>query len=409
MLGVLLFAFLAVVMLFLTVRYLEHPTAGRPHDFLQVWSAGKLAMTGENPYDAKRMLDLQSANDSPRDFASMMWVPPWGIAVAMPIGALPVAYAQGVWVFGQAGLILLSGLILWRLYGGRSDRWWIAVLLVLASGPVWWQTVNGQYAGVLLFGIVGYLAAHRANRPMVAGFSLALAALKPHLFVFFGIGLIIDALRSGFGRRVLLGGAIGLMTGSIAATIASPAIWGQYIRAIAGGGSQYAPGLGYWFSPTIPAWIRFSTPGQAFWIQVVPCAIAAVGFAAYWWRTGSPDRWPVAINWVIPACLMLAPYGSWPSDLSLMLVPIVGIVARIDSRGWALSGRVKLATFYLATNLYVMVMFYLFNKSEPYIFIAPAFCLCLLWARKGLKQSPAIESVESGSEQCNLQPQPSAG
>jgi hypothetical protein len=339
-----------------------------------------------------------------------MWVPPWGIAVALPVGALPVAYAHGVWVFGQVGLIVLAGLILWRLKGGRHDHWWVVVALVFTSGPVWWQAAVGQYAGILLFGIALYLSALKANRPILAGLCLTLIALKPHLFVFFAIGLLIDAIRSSFGRRVVLGGVIGLTVGAVAVTIASPGIWSQYIAATTGEGSPYAPSLRIWFSPTIPAWIRFAIPGHAFWIQLVPCAVATICFAVYWWRRGNPNRWPETLNWVIPAGLLLAPYGSWPSDLALMLVPIIVIVARIDARGWVLPGRARLAAAYLVANVAVMAMFIWYNGTEHYVWVAPVLCACLLWARSGLKprQLPTNESVECSSDRSRLQPQPIA-
>lgn len=409
-LGLIAFALLLIVALWRANVYLNDPDVRRPRDFLQVWSAGRLILAGENPYDAKKLLDLQLANQSPILFASMMWVPPWVAPLAILIGLLPVAYAHAAWVLGQVVLIFLAGMIVWRLRGRRLDRWWIIAVLILTSGPVWWQTVIGQYAGILVFGIAAYLWAHQANRPVLAGLCLTLIALKPHLFVLFAVGLLIDAVKTSYGRRVVLGGAIGLATCSLIATLASPGIWNRYLISLTGEGSAYTPGLREWFSPTIPAWIRFSIPGHPFWVQTIPCVIATIAFAVYWWRRGNPNRWPETINWVIPVCLLLAPYGCWPSDLTLMLIPIVGMVTRIDARGWVLPGRAKLATVYLAINLLVMVMFLKYSGTAAYVWVAPALCGCLLWARASLNHPELKRSqpVESGSQSFSLQPQPTA-
>jgi hypothetical protein len=404
-LGLVAFTLLAYVVVEKADFYLNSPAVCRQHDFLQVWSAGKLTLAGDNPYDAKKMLHLQLVNKSPYGYASMMWVPPWGLAVAIPIGALPVPYAHAVWIFGQLGLILLAGHILWRLNGGHANHAWVVAILVFTSGPVWWQTAVGQYAGVLLFGLVGYLWAAKANRPILAGLFLALTALKPHLFVLFGVGLLIDAIRTNFGRRVLLGGVIGLTAAALVATLASSAVWRQYFVALGSNASPEAPSLRDWFSPTLAAWIRFSIPGHAFWIQLVPGTIAALGFGIYWWRCGSPHRWPETLYWVIPVGLQLSPYGSWPSDLTLMLIPIIGTVARLDARHAEVPARLPFAILYLGTNLTVMAMHVMYAGTALYVLIVPLLSLCVFWARLGLnpKESRATADVDPGSHRLQAQ------
>lgn len=366
--------------------YLNNPASPRPHDFLQVWSAGRLTLAGENPYDAERMFDLQLANKAPAEYASMMWVPPWGLAVAMPVGALPVNLAQVLWVYGQAVLIVLCAVVLWRLSGGAVERWWIPAALAAAFGPVWFQTVGGQYAGVLLLGVVGFLAAHRADRPMLAGGFAALTALKPHLFIPFAIGLLIDALRTSHGRRVVLGGTAMLALGALAATLANPSIWSQYFAATTGSGSDLAPGLRDWFNPTIQAWVRQSIPGRPFWVQCVPAALGAIGFAIYWWQRGGPERWPRALPWAVPLGLLIAPYGSWACDLTLLLVPVVAVAVRLDSRAWSIPYRWPLLALYAAANFVMVAMIFAQLKQEYYVWVAPVMVGCLLWSLRELRR-----------------------
>src|SRR5262245_9837110 len=149
--------------------YLSSSVVPRPADFLQVWSAGQLTLSGGNPYDGEQMFSLQVANRTPLDYASMMWVPPWGLVVAIPIGAMPIGAAQFLWVYGQFALMVALAVVLWKLYGGPNRRMWVAAALAIFFGPLWWQTLCGQYAGLMLLGLVGYLTASRANRPVLAG------------------------------------------------------------------------------------------------------------------------------------------------------------------------------------------------------------------------------------------------
>ncbi|MBN9119209.1 MAG: DUF2029 domain-containing protein [Planctomycetes bacterium] len=383
--------------------YVSDPAMPRPHDFLQVWSAGRLNADGQNPYDAERMYALQVANrmpdsrtpEHPDGYASMMWVPPWGLAVAMPLGVLPIDAAQLVWGLGQLALIAAAGVVIWQFYGGPAARWWVPVTLALGSGPVWWQTVGGQNGGLLLLGLTGFLVAHRANRPVLGGAFLALAALKPHLLVLFAVGLLIDAARSGFGRRVVLGGALALGGAAAVATLFNPSVWGEYLAAATSGGSRYHPGLGDWFNPTVGAWVRHAVPGRPFWVQVVPCAAATLCFAVYWWRTGNPARWPAVLPWLVPVSLIVAPYGSWPSDQVLFLIPVVAVAARLDARGIGLASVGAAATAFAVANVAVVVMTGAQAPLHSYVWVAPVFAGCLLSAERAHRRG-APAAIPSG-------------
>jgi hypothetical protein len=384
--GALALAALALAAASLAHSYVSRPDVPRPHDFLQVWSAGRLALGGGNPYDGAQMYALQVANrmpdtrtpERPDGYASMMWVPPWGLAVAAPLGALPVDAAQMVWVYGQLAAIVACAALLWCLYGGPRDRAWGAAALALGFGPVWWQTVGGQYGGELLLSVTGFLAAHRANRPVLAGACLALAALKPHLFTLLAVGLLIDAARSARGRKVVLGGALALLGGALAVTAANPHAWAQYLAAASGGGSPYYPGLAEWFNPTLHAWARRAIPGRPFWVQFVPVAVAAPLFAAYWWRRAGPTRWPGALPWVLPACLIVAPYGSWPSDQVLFLVPVVGLAARLSARAVPPSRVAAELAAFVAASVAVVVMTGAQAELQFYVWLAPLLLACLV-------------------------------
>jgi hypothetical protein len=313
-LGVLALVVLAAAGVRLSSRYLNSPDIPRPIDFLQVWAAGRLHLAGENPYDPARMFELQRANRLPDDRASMLWNPPWALALVMPIGALPVNAAQVVWLAGLAAAVVGSALMLWRLAGGTSGARWVPVALALAFAPTWFALVGGQIVALVLFGVVGFLAALRADRPLLAGACVALTAVKPHLFLPLAVGLLIDAVRGPTGRRVVLGGLVAVGAASALATIPNGGVWKQYVTAVTGAGSERHKSLTDWANPTAGAWVRAQLPGKPFWVQWVPGVAGAGGFGIYWLRRGSPARWTQVMPWVVALGLLAAPYGSWMCD-----------------------------------------------------------------------------------------------
>ena len=217
--------------------------------------------------------------------------------------------------------------------------------------------------------------------------SLALAALKPHLFTLLAVGLLIDALRSPYGRRVVLGGILALLAGAAVVTAANPGAWADYLTAASGGRSHYHRALGDWFNPTVHAWVRHAIPGRPFWVQFVPVAVAAPLFAAYWWRKGSPAGWPDALPWVLPACLLLAPYGSWPSDQVLFLVPVVYLAAKLAVRAVPLSRVAGVLAILGAASVAVVLMTALQADLQFYAWLAPALLACLLWTNHVLRRA----------------------
>jgi hypothetical protein len=347
------------------------------------------------------MFALQVANRTSLDYASMMWVPPWGLAVAVPVGALPVGAAQLIWVYGQFALILVLAVVLWRFYGGPTRRAWVAAMLALSFGPLWWQTICGQYAGLMLLGLVGFLAALRANRPVLAGACLFLIALKPHLFALFAVGLVIDALRTSTGRRVLLGGAAALAVAAGGVTLVNPGVWEGYAAAAGGGSTAYYRGLADWFNPTLQSWLRQALPGRPFWVQFVPLAFAAPAFAAYWWRHGRPDRWPDALPCLVPVGLLVAPYGGWPSDLAMLLLPLVWVACRLNAARWTVPhGRVLLGV-YGAANIGLVAMLASRAALQNYVWAAPVLCGCLAWAYFGTRQMEATDARDEAELICS--------
>src|SRR5262245_2694716 len=76
-----------VVLAFQLGRLGEGYAYGSPgtDDFIEYWTAGQLLRAGENPYDFKRLHELQLQLGSPHDFPIIMWNPPWLLVWIYPV------------------------------------------------------------------------------------------------------------------------------------------------------------------------------------------------------------------------------------------------------------------------------------------------------------------------------------
>jgi hypothetical protein len=334
-----------------------------PFDFTEYWCAGRLNATGENPYDGSNMRALQRSLGLD-DTAIMMWNPPWTLTIVMPIGLLEFRTAYGVWVLANLALIVLSAELLWRGLGGDVKRRGIAWLLTLTFVPTMFLIGSGQITGLVLIGLAGF-AVLREKRPFVAGMVGALTAVKPHLLGLFALWLLLNAVRDRGGRRVLAGGLLVGLLACIPPTLANPDVWSQYLAATTGSSSADHHSLTRWTPPLVGWWLRTAVPGQPFWVQWLPFALAAAGFTFWFFSPRRTGR--VSLPAIVGLSLLFAPYGVWQHDLVLLLVPVLTTAAKLRERSAIVAGIAWLAL----ANAAMLVMMLNHTSSEWYVWVTP--------------------------------------
>jgi hypothetical protein len=317
----------------------------------------------------------------------MMWNPPWVLTLVMPFGLLPFAPGYAVWALVHIGLVILSAELLWRGFAPRqTKRRWVAYLIALTFVPTTYLIGIGQITAVVLAGLAGFLVLARNGRPFLAGMAAAVTAAKPHLLTVFAAWLVLEAFGGRTGRWVLLGGVAAGLLACLPPTAANPEVWGQYLHATTApaDADHYHPSN--WATPVIASWVRQAIPGQPFWVQFVAPLAAVLGFATWYLtrgkreRNGQPDRAGL-LPWVVGVSLLTAPYGAWPFDLVLLLVPILAVAARVA----AAPNRVAIAvgiTWLAAVNAGLLAMMLDRTSSEMYVWATPTVLVgCLVTAR----------------------------
>ena len=292
-----------------------------PDDFVEYWAAGRLNLCGEDPYLGDNLTPLELSAGRSTHLPVMMWNPPWTLALAMPLGSMRPRPAQLAWLFANLGLVAASALMVWRHYGGPPVRRTLAVGLALVFMPTTQLASSGQIGGFMLFGAAAFIVARGSGRPVLAGAATALIAVKPHLAFLLWLAIALRFWREG---RVILGGVTAGLLATGAALAFNPEVLGQYREAL----TRRPPEE--FVSPTIGGVARHLFGDGGFWIQFPPMLLGVAWLA---WR----GPWRADWDWsretppILLASFVTAPYGAWPFDLVLLLVPMLQRAAQADA------------------------------------------------------------------------------
>jgi hypothetical protein len=323
------------------------PTILPLHDFVEYWAAGRLVVTGENPYDPERMHELERQAGR-TDEAILMWNPPWVLPLVAPLGLLDVRTAHLLWMLFHLGVIAFCADVLWRLHDGNPSARIVALLVAFTFLPSWFALLAGQISPLLLLGAVAFLGLLRRGNDFAAGAATALLAVKPHLAYLFWLALLLWAVQQR-RWRVLLGGALmGLALTGIALALDS-GVLGHYWQTF----TQKPPEQ--YRSPTLGTLLRLTLGGGSFRWQFLPMLPGLVWLVIHWLRQRTAWEWHEQLPLLLLVGMLTAAYGAWPFDLVVLLLPVVALAARLSQHAtparWLAATAVHLAINGLALAL----------------------------------------------------------
>lgn len=312
-------------------RFYADPTFVPPNDFLAFWAAGRLNVTGQNPYDADALWALQRSANRELDHPSVLWYPPWVLAFFMPFGKLDPRTGQLFWLAFQTIAVAGCGGVLWRLLGGSRAGIPFATAASVMFYPVMHLLLMGQSGGWLLLGITMFLAA-AVTGPRWLAMGVVLMAFKPHLFVPFGIVLFLDAIFARERVKLLPYAILGIAVAIGFAADANPLVFTEYLHTLTHH-DEIRPSLADWQHPLVGYRIRSAVDISAFWIQVVPTIIVACLTPIYYLARRQTWNWAAELPVLVLAGMITAPYGAWEHDQVLLLIPVFAIAVRLSQTG----------------------------------------------------------------------------
>jgi len=298
----------AGAMLFaLSERILTSPSFIRLDDFVEYWAAGRLTLTGGNPYDPEQMLRLERAAGRPLEEAVMLWPPPWVLPLLVPFGALPYPLARSLWFLLQLAALAWSGTQLSHSLHVRPARPWGVWALVFTFAPALHALKAGQITPLMLPALVEAMRAF-PRHPFRAGLWSALLLVKPHLAYLVLLTLLAESIRQ---RKP--GFALGLFAAVAGASALSgllqPAVFEQYLHAW-----QHHPPAD-WATATLGGFLRLLIGPSYVALQFLPPLIG-LGL----WLRYRPSISEIPL-WTLIS-LATAAYG-WTFDLTLALVGLI--------------------------------------------------------------------------------------
>ncbi len=338
------------------------------NDWLEYWGAGRLFLTGANPYDPEALFALQKPLGWPFAEPVMMYNPPWIFPFLLPWALLP--YAAG-WFLWSAGLLLavaVSAAWRWRAQGGGTHPVpaWLWAFTFL---PTYFALAEGQIGPWLLLSLVSFALLLQRGREVWAGVALWGLAFKPQVAYLVWIALLLWSVTQR-RWRVLLGAGAALVGTSALTALLRPDVWGAYLAVfrVANPTAWATPVLG-----NVLRWL--AGPEQAWW-SFVPTCIGAAVLVGWWPRLRAAWAWETALPWLVLFSLWTAPH-AWTFDQVLALVALLPAVRRAARGRWQ-----PVLAAYLAVQGVGLALQVLRAPDFFYAWQMPAYILLYAWTQR---------------------------
>jgi hypothetical protein len=363
-----IFAALAIV--FVGVLILTLTTSRT--DYIQYWCAGKLLIHRIDPYSASAVSALEKAQGYRQPRPLIVPNPPWSLFLMAPLGFSGVRVGLFLWTLATVGCVFFSVRL---LNVPQRER---AFAYVFA--PTVASVFMGQSSAFLLLGFALFLRFNRSH-PFLAGASLLLMAIKPHLFFVFWALVLADCIyRRSF--LILAGGAAGLAVGTVFSMCFDPHIWQHYLTMLR------ASALDNEFFPTVSTLFRLLINVRAFWLLFVPSALAILWGLWYYASRRQVWDWRIQGMLVMLVSVLFSPY-SWLTDEAVLLPSILFALTFPEKRKHS-------AWILLAINsavLFIALVTQASLSSRAYIWTPIAWLAWFLYSTYGSRQHRETDPV----------------
>jgi hypothetical protein len=342
-------------------------------DFITYWSAGQLLVHGRNPYDPEVTLGLERAVGFTNPNVAIVSNPPVILPLVAPLGFISARLAAGIWTVFLIVCFLWSLRAIWNaLDRPRGRLYWLGICFA----PVLTCLMAGQI-GILLLLSVALFLQFRRTRPFLAGAALVACSWKPHLFVPFGIGMLLWIV----GRRqyrVLAGFFLALVAVAALASWLDVHAWSQWFQWMR---TFDAVNL---FQPDLSKMFRLLIRPEAIWLQFIPEMISSVWAVWYFWTRRATWDWMQQGLLLLIVSVGCAPY-AWFTDESILLVPLLAGAYRAHA-----SGRTLLPCALILAVAVTELFKGNWIGTTYYLWTIPAYLLWYIYASRESREVPSI-------------------
>jgi hypothetical protein len=318
-------------------------------DSIAYWTAGRLLIEHQNPYDAEKVLDLERQQGYRADKPLVLRTPPWSLFLVLPLGPLSTLTAWVAWTAISLGSLLLAMRLCRKLYGAGSIPQNFFSLVGYTFAPVPACLVAGQMGLVLLLGVVLFLWWEK-ERPVLAGVALLLPFAKPHLLSLFWFGLVVWMIVRTKGK-IALGFSIALTAAIAISVLFDPHVFWHYREML------LRAAISYEFIPALSGVLRLLFFPRFFWAQFIPLTLGLVWSIWFLFRNRSDWDWRTHGLALLIVSVLTTPY-AWLTDEVVLLPAILQAAALVYQRrsNIKVSGRLLLSAFAFLDGLLLLIL-----------------------------------------------------
>jgi hypothetical protein len=298
--------------------------AGR-RDFAEYWASGRQLAHHVNPYDADAILGIEHSVGYPSDLPVLiMWNPPPALLLVLPLGFLGPRTADLLWLLLLLASFVTSVRVMWIMHGRPKSP---LHLVGYSFAPALVCLMAGQVSLFVLLGLVLFLRFHQP-RPFLAGVSLWLCLLKPHLFLPFGVVLIVWAIVT-HSYKLLAGvaAALGFSTG--VAVLCDRSVWLHYDQMMS---TMSTARIQQELIPCLSIGLRWIISPKTMSLQYVPAVLGCIWALTYFRKYHRRWDWMEHGSLLMLVSVLLAPY-TWLMDQAVLIPALLHGAFFTRSRG----------------------------------------------------------------------------
>jgi uncharacterized protein len=342
--------------------------AGR-RDFVEYWASGHQLAHHANPYDGNTILALERSVGYPSGIPVLiMWNPPAALLLVLPLGFLPPTAADLLWLLLLIACLVASVRMVWIMHGcPKNQLHWLGY----SFAPALVCLGAGQVSIFVLLGLVLFLRLHRSH-PFLAGGSLWLCLLKPHLFLPFGIVLLVWAIITR-SYKLLGGTAIALGISTAVAFILDPLVWVQYGQMMS---TMSTARMQQEIIPCVSIMLRWIISPKTMWLQYLPSVFGCIWALVYFRKHYDHWDWMEHGSLLMLVSVLLAPY-TWLMDQAILIPALLHAAYLTRSRSLVAVLALASAVIEIGALRGLSV-----THSAFYLWTAPAWLAWYLYASK---------------------------
>lgn len=346
-------------------------------DFVEYWASGHQLAHRANPYDEGAILRLERSAGFPYgDAVLVMGNLPSALLLVLPLGFLDPTTADLLWTLLQLGCLVASVRMVWIMHGRpKNQLHWLGY----SFAPALVCLLSGQVSIFVLFGLVLFLRWHR-SRPILAGVSLWLCLLKPHLFLPFGIVMIVWVVITR-SYRVFWGTAVALGVSTAIVLILDPLVWVHYWRMMSTLRIDRLP------IPCLSIMLRRGLSPSTTWLQYLPLGLGCVWALSYFQRHGDDWDWFEHGSLLTLVSVLVAPY-TWLMDQAILIPALLHAAYITRSRSIVAILALASAVIEISALRGMLLL-----RSEFYLWTTPAWLVLYLFATRRRRATGVSEPL----------------